>query len=152
MRYVEAKQGRVFVISLEHGERLPETLEEFARRQNVRNAFCLLVGGVDDGSRIVVGPRSNSGRGPVPMEYELRGVHEVLGTGTLFPDEEGNPVLHLHVSAGRKGRASTGCSLAGIDVWKIGEVVLVELLADGCTRVLDPDTGFKTLVPGPGEE
>jgi predicted DNA-binding protein with PD1-like motif len=148
MRYAAAKQGRVFVISLEHGERLPGTIEEFARRQNVRNAFCILVGGIDDGSRIVVGPRTDSDQRPVPMEHELRGVHEVLGTGTLFPDEEGNPVLHLHVSAGREGRASTGCSRAGIDVWKIGEVVLVELLADGCTRVFDKETGFTTLVPG----
>ena len=49
MRYLEAKQGRVFIISLEHGERLPETLEEFARNQKVRNAFCSLVGGSDEG-------------------------------------------------------------------------------------------------------
>jgi hypothetical protein len=40
------------------------------------------------------------------------------------------------------------CSRAGIEVWKIGEVVLVELLDDGCTRVFDLETGFKILVPG----
>jgi hypothetical protein len=50
-----------------------------------------------------------------------------------------------------RGRASTGCALVGVDGWKIGEVVFVELIADGCTRVLDPGIGFKTFVPGPKE-
>jgi predicted DNA-binding protein with PD1-like motif len=107
--------------------------------------MCILVGGIDDGSRIVVGPRRDSGEQPIPMEYELEGVHEVLGTGTLICDEDGNPVLHLHISAGRKGGASTGCSRAGIEVWQIGEVILVELFSSGCRRVFDERSGFKKL-------
>jgi predicted DNA-binding protein with PD1-like motif len=148
MRYSEAKQGRVFIIALDHGEKLPDTVERFAQEHGIESGMCILVGGIDDGSRIVVGPRRDSGEKPVPMEYELEGVHEVLGTGTLFSDEEGKPVLHLHVSAGRKGGSSTGCSRAGIGVWNVGEVILVELLASGCRRVYDESTGFQKLRPG----
>jgi predicted DNA-binding protein with PD1-like motif len=104
------------------------------------------VGGIDDGSRIIVGPERGMGTGkPVPIEYELEGVHEVLGAGTLFPDDEGNPVLHMHVTAGRKGKASTGCSRAGVEVWNIGEVVFIELLGTRGKRVFDESSGFKKL-------
>jgi predicted DNA-binding protein with PD1-like motif len=72
-------------------------------------------------------------------------VHEILGTGTLFPDEDGKPLLHMHVAAGRKGRSSAGCSRAGITVWNIGEVVLIELLSERCVRVFEETSGFKKL-------
>lgn len=146
MQYSEAKQGRVFIIKLDGGDRIPDVLEEFAREQGVERAYCILVGGIDDGSRIIVGPEKMSGgEKPVPIQYELEGRHEVLGTGTLFPDEEGNPVLHLHVAAGRKGKASAGCSRAGLIVWNIIEVVLIELIDERGTRILDNATGFKKL-------
>ena len=28
---------------------------------------------------------------------------EIAGTGTIFPDEENNPILHMHIACGRKG-------------------------------------------------
>jgi predicted DNA-binding protein with PD1-like motif len=146
MQYSEARQGRVFVIKLDSGDKIPDVLEQFACDHEILRAFCILVGGIDDGSRIVVGPeRIVSDEKPVPIEYELEGKHEVLGTGTLFPDEEGNPVLHMHVAAGRKGRSSTGCSRAGLIVWNIVEVVFIELIDERGSRKTDAATGFKKL-------
>lgn len=146
MQYSEAKQGRVFIIKLDGGEIIPDVLEEFARNQGIERAYCFLVGGIGDGSRIIVGPEREMRKGrPVPIEYELEGVHEVFGTGTLFPDEEGNPVLHMHVAAGRKGKTSAGCSRAGIEVWNIGEVVFIELLDTRGKRVFEESSGFKKL-------
>lgn len=146
MQYSEARQGRVFVIKLDGGDKIPDALEEFARELGVRRAYCILVGGIDDGSKIIVGPERIKGdEKPVPIQYELEGKHEVLGTGTLFPDEDGNPVLHLHVAAGRKGKTSTGCSRAGLIAWNIIEVVFIELIDERGTRMLDRVTGFKKL-------
>jgi predicted DNA-binding protein with PD1-like motif len=146
MQYSEARQGRIFVIKLDGGEKIPGALEEFAREQGVQRAYCILVGGIDDGSKIIVGPERMIGdEKPVPIQYELEGRHEVLGTGTLFPDEDGNPVLHLHVAAGRKGKTSTGCSRAGLIAWNIIEVVFIELIDERGTRMLDRATGFKKL-------
>ena len=146
MQYSEARQGRVFIIKLDGGDKIPDALEEFARELGVQRAYCILVGGIDDGSKIIVGPERIKGdEKPVPIQYELEGRHEVLGTGTLFPDEDGNPVLHLHVAAGRKGKTSTGCSRAGLIAWNIIEVVFIELIDEHGTRMLDKATGFKKL-------
>lgn len=43
-----------------------------------------------------------------PMGLELDAAHEVTGTGTIFPDSGGEPVLHMHITCGRKGRTQTG--------------------------------------------
>jgi hypothetical protein len=38
------------------------------------------------------------------MVHELAKVHEIVGTGTLFPDEAGIPILHMHVAGGYGNR------------------------------------------------
>ena len=43
MQYCEAKQGRVFVLRLEHGETVHEEVERFARQKDiVVNSWCEL--------------------------------------------------------------------------------------------------------------
>jgi predicted DNA-binding protein with PD1-like motif len=42
------------------------------------------------------------------MAHIIEDVHEIFGTGTLFPDEEGNPVLHMHMACGRNNNTVTG--------------------------------------------
>jgi predicted DNA-binding protein with PD1-like motif len=82
------------------------------------------------------------------MEHMLDAVHEVAGTGTLFPDEDGNPVLHMHIACGRNDRSITGCVRRGVRVWHVLEVVLTELSDCAAVRAMDPATGFKLLRPG----
>ena len=81
------------------------------------------------------------------MEYVLDNVHEISGTGTLFPDEKGNPVIHMHIACGRNGNTVTGCIREGVKVWHIMEVILFELTDTSAKRLPDPDLGFKLLVP-----
>ena len=148
MKYAEARQGRVFVIRLEDGEILHEVIEQFAHEHRIRAAALIAVGGADKGSRLVVGPKKGRTRPPIePLEHVLSGVHEIAGTGTLFPDEEGQPILHMHMACGRKDATITGCARTGVKVWHVLEVVLFELTGVRSKRVLDPDTGFKLLQP-----
>ena len=56
MHYSEGQIGRVFALRLEHGEQMPEVLEEFAAEQGVQAGLAIMVGGADDGSKLVVGP------------------------------------------------------------------------------------------------
>lgn len=147
MRYSEAGLGRVFVIRLEDGDRLPETIESFAREKNLFRGLCILIGGAGGGSRIVVGPEDGEVIPPVPMILPLSGVHEVAGVGTIFPDESGNPSLHLHAAFGRGEQVRAGCVRPGVDVWKIGEVVILELTGSSSQRKKDPATGFSLLSP-----
>jgi predicted DNA-binding protein with PD1-like motif len=147
MRYSEAQQGRIFIIRLEDGEIVHEVLEQFARDHAVERASVTIVGGADRESRLVVGPEESRSFPINPMVHELYDAHEITGTGTLFPDELGNPVLHLHMACGREENTVTGCIRNGVKVWHVMEVILVELLNRSATRIPDPETGFKLLVP-----
>ena len=89
MRYSEAKQGRIFILSLENGEVVHEIIEKFAKEHGIEAAVMIIIGGAGEGSRLVVGPENNQARPIHPMEYILDDVHEIVGTGTLFPDEKG---------------------------------------------------------------
>jgi predicted DNA-binding protein with PD1-like motif len=148
MKYAQANQGRVFVLRLEDGEVVHEVLEAFARDQGITAAALLILGGADRNSRLVVGPEDGNASPVTPMETQLSDVHEVAGTGTLFPDEQGQPMLHMHMACGRRQDTTTGCIRAGVKVWHIMEVVVFELLDVDARRVLEPHLGFQLLQPG----
>ena len=145
MQFTEAKLERVFVLRLHDGDHLPDVLESFAKEQNVNSALCFFLGGAKDNSRIVVGPRNGHNIQPEPMITLLEGVHEACGVGTIFVNEEGKPKLHMHASFGRKEETITGCVRMGVDVWRIGEVVMLELAGTTALRVMDKQTGFEFL-------
>lgn len=147
MKYEEARSGRTFVLRLEDGEIVHEVLERFAEEQNIRAAFVLVVGGADAGSRLVVGPEQGRARPLITRIHDLEDAHEVTGTGTLFPDEQGHPMLHLHLAAGRGRDAVVGCARMGVRTWHVLEVVMVELPGSRAVRRADPTLGFKLLDP-----
>ncbi len=148
MHYTEGRMGRVFVLRLEDGERLNDTLEAFAREQKLTHALAFYLGGSASGSKVVVGPDADRVDAVVPLIHMLQGSQEVLAVGTLIPDEKGAPVLHMHAAAGREGRATVGCTRAGVDVWLVGEVVLLEIVGTAAQRRKDPETGFQLLTVG----
>lgn len=147
MRYSEAKQGRVFVLRLEDGDVVHEVIEQFAVDKNIQAASLIIIGGADDGSRLVVGPEEDRGLPLSPMKLQLEHAHEVTGTGTLFRDEEGVPLLHMHMSCGRGQQAVTGCIREGVKVWHIMEVVLFELVDCPAQRLPEEPLGLKLLNP-----
>jgi len=138
----------VFAIRLEHGERMPEALEGFAAEKGVQCGLAIMVGGVEDGSRVVVGPEEGSVIPPVPIIRAISGVHEVAALGTLFPDEADKPVLHMHAALGREGGTTTGCLRAGIVTWHVLEIILIEVTGLDAIRVHDAQTGFSLLECG----
>ena len=147
MKYSQAKQGRVFVLRFEDGDIVHEEIERLAREQSIEAGALIIVGGADIGSIFVVGPEEGRAQPVVPMEHILNNVHEVAGTGTLFPDDEGNPVVHMHMACGRNTSTITGCIREGVRVWQVMEAILFELVDSSGVRVLDSETGFKLLKP-----
>lgn len=147
MKYSQARPGRIFVIRLEDGDVVHEEIERFAREQSITAAALIAVGGADTGSTLVVGPERGRVSPVVPMQYLLDNVHEIAGTGTLFPDDEGNPVLHMHMACGRQTATVTGCVRTGVTVWHVMEIILFELIDTSGVRTLDAATGFKLLSP-----
>ena len=150
MQYAEAHLGRIFILRLEEGEILHESVENFACEQGIRAGALIAVGGVGAGSRLVVGPADGRARPIDPLELVLADVHEAAGMGTVFPDEAGNPVLHLHAACGREEATRTGCVRRGVRVWQVLEVILFELTGTAAKRVFDREAGFAILDVGCG--
>jgi predicted DNA-binding protein with PD1-like motif len=145
MQYSEGSLERVFVMRLNDGDHLPDVLESFAAEKEIHSALCFLLGGVKDKGRIVVGPSDGEVVPPNPMVKLLSGVHEVCGVGTIFVDEEGRPKLHMHASLGRGDSVTTGCIRMGIEIWQIGEIVVMEIKDASARRKRDERTGFELL-------
>ena len=145
MKYSEAGLGRIFVLRLEDGDNLHETLEDFAEEKKIESGAVLALGGAADGSRLVVGPEDEEATPINPMEKALRGVNEISGVGTLVRDEQGKAILHMHVAAGRGDAAAAGCTRAGVNIWQVAEVVIFELTGSGAQRRFEEETGFVLL-------
>lgn len=145
MQYSEGRVGRIFALRLEEGEIINDTIEAFAKQQGLKRAMVLYLGGAAHGSRVVVGPDAKRQDAIVPLIHTLTGPQEVLALGTIFPNEAGEPVLHMHAAAGREGGATVGCTRAGMSTWLVGEVVILEFLENLGQRRKDPETGFHLL-------
>lgn len=145
MKYTEAKLGRIFILRLEHGDRLPDTIEEFAKSNGIESATVLFIGGSDRNSKVVVGPEDGTAAKPVPAVMNLSGVSEAVGIGTIFSNEGGIPKLHLHSAFGRKEKTVTGCTREGVTIWHIGEVIILELVDCSAQRKINRETGFELL-------
>ena len=145
MDFTEAKQGRIFILRLHHNEVLHEVIEAFAAQKKIRSALCFFLGGAEDKSKLVVGPKDGTAIPPQPMVTLLKGVHEGCGVGTLFTDQAGVAKLHMHASFGRNDNTITGCVRVGVQVWQIGEVVILELLGGSAGRRKNKETGFDFL-------
>jgi predicted DNA-binding protein with PD1-like motif len=145
MEYEETSMGRVFVLRMEEGDGLNDTVERFAKKKGVKRALVFYLGGIADDSKVVVGPALDSPDAVIPLLHAINGPQEGLAMGTLFPDEAGEPMLHMHLASGREGGATVGCTRAGVQAWLIGEVVMVELSGGRARRVRDEVTGFHLL-------
>ncbi|HRT05290.1 MAG TPA: DNA-binding protein [Kiritimatiellia bacterium] len=148
MKSSSAQPGRTFVLRLEDGEIVHECLERFAAENGIARAVLTLHGGADAGSVLVTGPREDRCPPPIaPQTATLDHAHEVVGLGTIFPDEHGAPILHVHLACGRGEKTVTGCIRTGVKVWHVLEVVLTELVGSTARRLPDPATGFELLAP-----
>lgn len=148
MKYSQASLGRLFVVRLEDGDVVHECLERFAREQAISAAGLIALGDADAGSRLIAGTESGRANPLVFVERLLDEAHELAGVGTIFPDEEGNPISHVHMACGRKDSVVVGCVRAGVKVWHVMEVIVVELLDCKAVRRFEAGLpGFKLLNP-----
>ncbi|HUW63663.1 MAG TPA: PPC domain-containing DNA-binding protein [Spirochaetia bacterium] len=134
MQYREGKMGRVFVLKIEHGEDLLESIKKVVVQEKVEAGILFLLGGLDSAS-VVVGPK----RKEVPPDPEWRSFQdgrELLGTGTVFWSGE-EPMIHLHGSVGRGDAVLTGCIREKAVIYLVGEVILLEILGTGVRRQFD---------------
>lgn len=145
IKYAEANLGRIFILRLEHGDKIPDIIEEFAGTHQIASAIVHFLGGADVNSKVVVGPEDGTAAKPQKLVTELPGTSEAVGIGTLFLNEDQVPKLHMHSAFGRNRDTVTGCTREGVTIWHIGEAVIFELLNSSAQRKIDPGTGFELL-------
>ena len=146
MKVSEGKIGRVFVMRLEDGDRLPVCIEQFADDNGIQTGHVILVGGIG-GGQVVVGPRNSGERPPEPILLPIDGAHEVAGVGVIAPGPDGKPQLHIHAALGRSGKTMTGCLRPGVDTWIVAEAIICEIVGAKMARLPDSETGFALLGP-----
>lgn len=147
MKATEGRIGRVFVIRLEDGDKIPGAIEQFAAEKGISAGHVTILGGVGSG-QVTTGPRYTDRMPPDPLLLPVDGAHDVLGVGLLAPGEDGKSVLHIHAAMGRAGQTLTGCLQAGVETWLVGEVVLYEITGIDAVRILDARSGFALLECG----
>jgi predicted DNA-binding protein with PD1-like motif len=148
MKATEGKLGRVFLLRLEDGDVLPDCIERFAAERSIKHGQVVLVGGIG-GGQVVTGPRRSDEMPPEPLLLPVDGAHEVVGAGIIAPDGSGRPVLHIHASLGRAGRAVTGCLRPGVTAWLVAEALIIEVTGLEAKRVKDKRSGFDLLEVAP---
>ncbi|RLB10346.1 MAG: hypothetical protein DRG63_14185 [Deltaproteobacteria bacterium] len=91
MNYSEAKLGRVFTISLEHGEIIHEALEQLAKTDGINSGVLVLLEGLDNGSTLVVGPEDGQVRpysGPQECSNVSDNAGEILRASAIEKGED----------------------------------------------------------------
>ncbi len=147
MKYTETTEGRVFVLRLEDGEIVQEQIENFAMMKEIHSAKIQMIGGADKGSKLIVGPKEGRSSKIIPVVATLDEMHEAVGNGTIFRNEQGIPKLHCHLVCGRKNNTLCGEIREGVKVWHVMEVIITELTDCKATRKPDTQTGFDLLQP-----
>jgi predicted DNA-binding protein with PD1-like motif len=142
MDYGIGNVGRVIVARGFDGEDVYAGIEGICRKENIRCASVLVVGGLRK-AKVVVGPKNPTG--PIePVYREFDDAREIAGVGTIFWDGDA-AVLHLHGAIGRGDSAIAGCPRGGATVFCVLEVTIIEITGINATRAMDPEIGLKLL-------
>jgi predicted DNA-binding protein with PD1-like motif len=134
MQYSEGSLGRVFVLRMDHGEDLIESLQKFLQEKKIESCTALFMGALRD-VRAVTGPELPVVP-PTPHYEAFESAWEVFGMATIYPSIEG-PKLHIHSAMGRGRQSILGCIRDKAEVYLIVEAVLFEICGLAAERAWD---------------
>jgi len=143
MKYRQGHLGRVLVVKIEHGDDLLNELRQLAVKEKLSAAVLFLIGALKKAS-LVAGPQEDV-IPPSPVWHSFDDAHEIVGIGTLFTDQNQQPVIHLHAAAGRADDCRAGCIRGDTETYLVVEVIILEILGSGAMRKLDAITGMDML-------
>jgi predicted DNA-binding protein with PD1-like motif len=142
MEYKTGKTGRVIAARLFEGEDIYESIEQIARKEDIKAAAVLITGGFREAS-VVVGPKQEKPK-IVGSFKEFAGPGEVLGVGTIYCDDEG-PKLHIHTAIGKGDQTIVGCPRGGAKTFLVLEVTIIEIKGIEAKRKTDREKGLSLL-------
>ena len=132
MDYRTGTIGRIVVIRFDDGDDLLHELTEVVRREGIMAGWFTLLGGLRH-AEVVTGPKEPTVP-PEPVWATVDGAREVVGVGSVYRDESGEPKIHLHTSLGHHGATMTACVRMGTRTYLILEAYLTEITDIQATR------------------
>jgi len=142
MEYRKGTIGRVFSVRFDEGDFFLEEFIRLIRKENIRCGWFHVLGGLREAD-VVTGPKEPT-MPPEPVWREVRGAREVLGTGSIFWNEN-EPKIHLHAAMGHHGETLTACVRKGTKVYLVLEVMIIEMKGIEATRPWYEKGGFNRL-------
>ena len=142
MEYSVGGTGRIIAARLFESEDIYESIEEIAKKENIKSAAVLITGGFRK-ANVVVGPKQEKPK-IVGNFKDFVGPGEVLGVGTIYCDG-GNPKLHIHTAIGKGNETMVGCPRGGAKTFLILEVTIIEFEGIEAGRKFDSETGLNLL-------
>lgn len=143
MEYQVGTVGRIVVARLHENDSVYHSISTICKTEKIGSAVLWIIGGVKN-VEVVTGPEDYSVRPIKSISEKLQGVHEIIGTGTVFSDEYGEPTIHMHASLGHDSHTVTGCPRINLDCWLINELIIQEIDGVDAVRIRD-ESGFSLL-------
>ena len=144
MQYSIGQAGRTVVARLENNEPIYESILTICQKEKIINAAVWIIGGVQKAG-VVVGLENQNDLYSDPVVKNFDTAREILGIGTVFPDENNDLILHLHAGIGTKKESIIGCPRINANCWLINEIVILELKGIEAKRIKDVNSQFKLL-------
>lgn len=128
-----------YILRLEKGEEIVESLKEFAKKENVKLARVSGIGAVD---KATVGLFSTSAK-----EYfskDLTGDMEVVALNGNISTMDSEVYLHLHIALGDDNFNIRGGHLNSAVISGTGEII-IEIIEGEIDRNLDEEVGLNVF-------
>jgi predicted DNA-binding protein with PD1-like motif len=133
------KFGSHYVVRVDRGEELVESLKEFCRKSGVKLAMITGIGATD---RVKIGLFDVSTK--EFHQKELTGPHEITSVLGNITTKNGEPYLHLHINLADAKHHAFGGHLVSARISATFEGVVVELPGE-VERFFDGNLGLNLL-------
>lgn len=132
MDYRTGNIGRILAIRFDDGDDFLQGLIDVVKKECIQAGWFSIIGGLRQ-AEVVTGPEEPTVP-PKPVWASVDGAREVVGVGSVFWDEAGEPKVHLHTALGHHGQTMTGCVRKGTKTYLVLEVYLTEIMGVTATR------------------
>ena len=142
MEYTQGTMGRIFVVRIDHGDDVLNSLIELSEKEQIRSAYFMMIGAVGS-SKLVTGPKEKSI--PPDVEWaEFSDARELMGTGNIVWMDDA-PKVHLHAAIGGTAGVLMGCVRDNTEAFMVVEVIIFEIEGVDIVRRFNETVGFNQM-------
>ncbi len=134
----EGTPGRTIIARLKPGQDIVVGITQILTDKNIKAGYMPVIAGGFKQLRLISMKPGESADSPVQIERDYTEPMEYFGVGTIA-QHNGQPSLHVHLSAGRTENKSLTGHLVSGEIVLVTEVVIVEINGVNLIRREDPE-------------